>query len=302
MKAIICIGCSASGKSFWAKSQQDKNTVVIERDNIREDICVGNNFVYNRKTDNLWKFWKFKFENDVTSRQWELINECADKHKDIIISDTNLNISRREEMGEKLKQLGYQVEYKVFGEELTVDELWKRDTYRKNTVGHSVIQKQYIQFRQQFPLYTIKDTTGKPKAIIYDIDGTIASMVNRSPYDWDKVGQDIPNDVLFSGILGQHMAGYNIIFMSGRDEVCRPQTTVWLDDEFKKYGTIPYQLFMRHHGDMRKDTIVKHELFMNHVDGNYQVVGVYDDRPSVTRLWYDLGFRVYHCANPWNEF
>ncbi len=29
-----------------------------------------------------------------------------------------------------------------------------------------------------------------PKAIIVDIDGTLAERVNRSPYDWSKVGED----------------------------------------------------------------------------------------------------------------
>ena len=60
---------------------------------------------------------------------------------------------------------------------------------------------------------------------------------------------------------------------------------------------------MRKQDDQRKDTIVKAELFMNHVDGNYDVVGVYDDRPAVLiNVWMDMQFKVYCCGNPYISF
>ena len=61
-------------------------------------------------------------------------------------------------------------------------------------------------------------------------------------------------------------------------------------------------LLMRAAGDNRKDTIVKRELYMNHIQGRYRVFCVLDDRPSVVRMWRaELGLTVFAVA-PGIEF
>lgn len=306
MKAIITIGCSASGKSTWASKQV--NYVDINRDEFRKQVLVSKHI--NPHNINMWSLWDFKWENEVTKFVDDEIEKCVKHMDNIIISDTNLNISRRNKLNEKLTKLGYTVEYKVFGEELTIDELWKRDEQRLNTVGRDVIARQYYEFRKEYPKYKLKGVTGKLDCIIYDIDGTVAHMTGRSPYDWSKVGTDIADDVILIGLVAQYMAGYEIKFMSGRDSVCYTDTYDWLVTNIRRVSKLAYgheidvqfELFMRDQEDVRKDTIIKEELFFKHIDGNYNVVCVYDDRPVVSRVWYDFGFKVIHCANPYIDF
>lgn len=53
---------------------------------------------------------------------------------------------------------------------------------------------------------------------------------------------------------------------------------------------------------MRKDTIIKEELFWKPIADNYNVQFVLDDRLSVCRMWRDLGIKVLQVGNPHIEF
>ena len=300
MKAYITVGCSASGKSTFALSLAMQSDIVIcERDVFREQITkeLGHNI-----NENLWKNWNWKLEKEVDKLVNDTINNAVESKTDIVISDTNLNVDRRLTLERKLKDLGYIVEKHIFGANLNLTELWNRDLNRKNSVGHSVIAKQYKEFRKQYPKYTLSDVSDKAKCVIFDIDGTLADMHNRTPFEWSKVGNDKYNDVLFTSLEALHDEGYAIIIMSGRDEVCRTETMNWLLNGFVN-KEIQYELYMRKEKDQRKDSIIKAELFFIYVDGVYQVEAVFDDRPSVIRdVWMELGLKVYSCGNPHIEF
>lgn len=315
-KCIITVGCSASGKSTFANNFLENTGDVwmkIERDNIRECLLMDKYPNINFTETNIWQYWKFKWEDEVTEIFDGQILDCYNHDESIIISDTNLNQDRRGVLISKMQELGYDVEVKIFGEDLTLEELWKRDLYRKNSVGHQVIAKQYQQFRKEFPRYKLKDTFSPQSAIIFDVDGTLANMNgNRSPYEWDKVNLDVPNWVVINSLVAQYFDGYKIIIMSGRDSVCRKLTEDWLkyylgiaSDNISHHAThipIEFDLYMRPENDQRSDVLVKHDLFMEHVDGKYQVKAVFDDRPKVVRLWQDMGFDVIQCGNQNIEF
>ncbi len=53
---------------------------------------------------------------------------------------------------------------------------------------------------------------------------------------------------------------------------------------------------------MRKDTIVKEEIFWRDIADNYNVQFVIDDRPSVARMWRELGLKVFQVGDPHIEF
>lgn len=133
----------------------------------------------------------------------------------------------------------------------------------------------------------------RPRAVLVDIDGTLAHHHGRSPYDWQRVSEDTPNEPVADlvRILDDRM---HIILMSGRDEVCRPQTEAWLKEHL-----IPYdELYMRPHKDNRKDSVIKRELYERHVAGRYVVAFVIDDRDQVVRMWRgELGLTVFQCAD-----
>jgi len=74
----------------------------------------------------------------------------------------------------------------------------------------------------------------------------------------------------------------------------QPQTERWLAKH-----NVPYDmLIMRKHTDTRKDSIIKKEIFDEHIKGKYFVRFVLDDRNQVVDMWrQDLGLpclQVYY--------
>ena len=67
----------------------------------------------------------------------------------------------------------------------------------------------------------------------------------------------------------------------------------WLD----RHVGVPYDgLHMRVTGDQRKDSVVKAEIFDREIRDRYHVVGVFDDRAQVVRMWRSLGLTVFQVA------
>jgi hypothetical protein len=143
----------------------------------------------------------------------------------------------------------------------------------------------------------------KPWCQIFDLDGTLALRTSdRSPYDWNRVGEDkVNSNVAYL----THLRPINlmsdrddIIIMSGRSDVCRVNTIDWLEYE----GILYDELYMRKAGDIRCDTIVKQEMYYKHINDKYNVRFVVDDRPKVCRMWRDLGLTLLQVGNPYVEF
>lgn len=115
----------------------------------------------------------------------------------------------------------------------------------------------------------------------------------RSPFDWKRVGEDDVDDVIADIVCGlYYYDAYKIIVMSGRDSACRAETEEWLE----KHNIAHDELFMRAEGDMRKDNIVKAELFDEHVRDNFDVKFVLDDRDQVVRMWRQMGLTCLQVA------
>jgi hypothetical protein len=126
----------------------------------------------------------------------------------------------------------------------------------------------------------------KPKAVMVDLDGTIAKMINRTPFEWDRVGEDEPVKNVIDVVKAMAIAGFKVIFVSGRDGSCALQTGMWVDTHYDG----PYEnIFMREPKDNRKDNIVKLEIFDKYIRDNYNVVAVFDDRDQVVRMWRSIG-------------
>lgn len=297
MKAIITVGIPASGKSTWANQYcllENSNAVQINRDDIRADL-FNNGFPIEWDK---YKFTKAK-ENRVTDEAWKRVLNAAAAEKDIVISDTNLNTDRLIKLISNLEAEGFVCEIKEFP--ISFEEACKRDASRKNGVGYSVIARMYdswCKYKGLDKLYDeFKDAT-KPDAYLVDIDGTLAIMKDRSPFDWHKVGQDDVNSSVANVVRALHKAGHKIIILSGRDSICKEETVNWLND-----CKIPFDdIFMRYEGDYRQDVVIKEELLKYKVLPTYNVLGVFDDRPSVCRMWRSLGLEVFQIGNPYVEF
>src|SRR5690606_7260294 len=249
-----------------------------------------------------WGSYKMTNSNErmVTEICNDLIHDYSCLGLDIIISDTNLNEKYRKQLISKLESLGYDVEIMEFP--ISLEEAWKRDSLRPNGVGHSVIYKQYQKWLEYKGEKKYIPNTSLPKAIIVDLDGTVATNDGkRGFYEWDKVGLDSPRPFIIEMVASlQCVHDYKVIFVSGRDSVCRQQTTEWLDNYL--YGVYS-GLFMRAEGDQRRDSVVKKEIFFRDIAPNYNVVGVVDGRASVCRMWKQIGVpNVIIVGNPYIEF
>lgn len=137
----------------------------------------------------------------------------------------------------------------------------------------------------------------KPKAIIVDIDGTVALMNGRGPFEWDRVHEDIPNRPVVNIInaLQEAMKDYaSVLFVSGRDETCRMATLAWL--KVHMANEAPWSLFMRPRSDFRKDAVVKEEIYREKIEPHFDVIAVFDDRNQVVDMWRSLGLTCLQVA------
>lgn len=294
MKAIVTIGISASGKTTFAEQlcHEDASWVNVNRDDARYAISLDfKNFG--------WQKYKFSKENEnkVTEMCDSLIEHAAENGVNVIISDTNLNPKFRNKLLAKLGNLGYEVEIKEFP--ITLEEAWKRDQFRgKLSVGRDVIYKQWQQWLD-YKGERYRPDPRNPKAIICDIDGTAAHMVDRGPFEWHRVGEDKPDEIVRMMVNAFKAQGYTIIFVSGRDSVCYQQTHDWL----QRHGFAYDALLMRKEGDMRKDAIVKREIFYRDIAPFFNVEAVIDDRKQVLLEWFDIGIpKVISVGNPYIDF
>lgn len=290
MKAFITVGVSASGKTTWANELIRQGWRDINRDWIRFNLV---------KPGANWSNYKFNRanENAVTEIQGKMIMESWSAGENIIISDTNLNAGTRQGLIKKLEDLGYEVEIKTFP--ITFELAIKRDNLRANGVGQEVIYRQFQNWNDYTGRITYVPDESLPKAIIVDVDGTIAQMNGRGPFEWHRVGEDLPRWLIIDMVINYHRQGYEIIIVSGRSDECSNQTREWLERHM-----IPFtDLYMRKEGDFRRDSAVKEEILWTHLAHKYNIVAAIDDRPMMIRTWYELKIpNVISVANPYLEF
>lgn len=294
----ITRGLPASGKTTFAKQWVERDPSSRTRVN-RDDL----------------RAWYFQVEGIGTYQQEELITKVQNRiveelllsGHDVIVDDCNLRAKYARAWAELAKLCRAEFEVITF-DHIKVDECVQRDVERglrgERWVGSEVITSMHDRFMrnglQPIPKLEVADATrqyegtpGAPQTWLFDIDGTLALMGDRSPYEWHKVGLDTVNRWVCQILWVLHdLNGFNIVIMSGRDESCRDATERWLDKH-----SIPHQaLYMRPPGDNRKDSIVKAELFWTHVAPAFDVVAVFDDRQQVVDMWRGMGLQVAQVA------
>lgn len=137
-------------------------------------------------------------------------------------------------------------------------------------------------------------TSDLAQAVLCDIDGTLAIRVGRGPYNWREAHSDHPNPPVVTAIRALHAAGLQIIYLSGRPESARLLTEQWIAREV---GT-PGPLFMRDEKDFRRDSEIKRDIYLSHIQPRYVVTAIFDDRNQVVRMWRDeLGLTCFQVAD-----
>ena len=133
----------------------------------------------------------------------------------------------------------------------------------------------------------------KKKAIIVDVDGTIATHYDasgklmREHHDYSLVYEDRPIPEIIELVKFYHKAGYHVLITSGRMDHCKQDTINWL----VLHGVPHQQVIMRKFKDFRPDDEVKLDLYEEFIEPDYEVRLVLDDRQRVVDMWRRIGLR-----------
>ncbi len=307
----VLIGISGSGKSTYAATRWSKdplNTVIVNRDKIRE-------LLFGYTEDTIHEYYTGgnigKLEKQVTRYEDTLINESLQAGKHVIVDATHLKIAYIE----RYRYWNVPVDFISF--DISVDEAMRRMENRNRKVSRDIVQRQSDSFDTLVkvlidmpldfsPVPFINDVTLEP-AYIFDIDGTIAQMGDRSPYDWHKVGVDsvdYPTAYAMAMMYQlrkletrniSHVKAPKVIICTGRDGASLEATEAWLETNKIDYD----EIYIREKGDMRADWIVKEEMWRDIAERNH-IVAMFDDRLQVVRRARALGLKVFNVE--YNNF
>jgi len=280
MKQVIILkGLPASGKSTYAFKLIDKNPGKYKRVN-KDDLRA---MLDNGK-------WSKSNEKLVLKIRDLIILESLESGFHVIVDDTNLHPKHETHIKQLVKGKA-KVVVKDFTD-VDINVCIERDLKRNRSVGERVIRRMYKQFIKTDKKLIQNKTL--PPAIICDLDGTLALLNGRNPYDASTCIDDEVNIPIKDIITHFHKNGYSIIFVTGRDGKYYNHT---LDFLHKKIGVANFHLFSRGVDDNRKDSIVKEEIFMNYIYNRYYVHFVLDDRNQVVEMWRDLGLTCLQVAD-----
>lgn len=295
---LILIGAPGSGKSVFAK----------------HFICTEENWIRLSRDD----FRMMNFSNSLLAKNEEiLISEVFDvaietllnKKCNVLLDATHCRAKYLSHYINKFNSLA-DISFKLF--ECEIDELIARCEKRYAETGRYVPEEVIRQFVSELEL--LKSTfdfsprprrtsyiaeqqvQNLPKAIICDIDDALVLTGNGNPYNASISNKDSLN-VAVATVLKLFAAnGYNILLLSGREEIFRKPAL-----QFLTKFAIPYQhLWMRKTRDYRKDTVIKREIFDCEISGKYCIEFIFDSRDQVVEMWRkDLKLNCFqvNCGN-----
>lgn len=282
-KVVLTVAPPGGGKSTLAKQFVAQGYVQVERDLIRKELFGS---WYGKGVD----------EKRVTHVHEDRIRQALLAGKNVIVSDTNINIETRGRLIGLSHNLRAEVQVIEVAPQLLLEDYIKRNVEREDqtkVVPQNIVEQMYVSYREQFPIQAPEYDVNKWNAFVFDIDGTVADMTGvRGPFDWMKVGKDNPHQDVIDVLETLRLAGNKLIAVSGRDEVCRDVTYGWLI----RHGIEFEGLYMRPAGSQVKDSAVKHDLYHKYIAPYYNVLGVFDDRDQVVRTWRSMGIRCYQVA------
>lgn len=302
-KVSITVGLPGSGKTTLAQQIQGASpdsTVLISRDDLRKTLFNGEGILSGPQ------------ENHITRVQKSLVKDEVRSGNHIIVHDMNLREKYRRQWAEVAWKMGADFEildltavpvgdcidrvYKRYdegGREVPIDVIF--DLHKKFILplnGQPVAYPESPLICPVVPEPYIP-RVGTPKAIIVDIDGTVADCTGvRNPYDATKYLLDRPKRKVIDIVQDEaYKLGTTIIFCSGRHGEYRPETEEWLFQNVK----VPFKLYMRQ-TYTRDDSVEKLDLFNKYIRNEYHVKYVLDDRDRVVQMWRNLGLLTLQVA------
>jgi predicted kinase len=286
----LLIGIPASGKSTWAKEFIKKSTskwVRVCRDDYRfmlKDV----------------PFCDFDVEKMITKLVQDAIVTSLNNGFNILVDQTNVKVKYLNDFINFLEDKA-DVTFQIF--DIDYETALERDKNRERSVGEDVLKRMFNDYKTLFDsnfdfsprkkktrvesTSTLKRDENLEDAVVFDVDGTLAHMRNRGPFDWNRVDEDDCDEIVRELLIDHKKAGKTIIILTGRDGTALDKTKEWLE-----FYNIPYDhIFIRKAGDYRKDSVIKKEIYENNLKDKFNVVAIYDDRDQVVAMWREMGIK-----------
>lgn len=287
-KVLILVGLPGSGKSTYARQFciNKPSYVRVNRNDFRLMFKDS-------------QFCDFKLENTLTEIQNETIMTLLQNKHNVIIDNTHVKMKCIQDLINLVK-FNADISFKLIDTNLI--DCIERDKKREKSVGEKVILDMHANLvslkttfnfepidKQPFIYKELEKNISKKDAYIFDIDGTIAhTNGKRDILDYAKVIDD-DIDVNTVDLLRKLAKTTEIIFLTGREESCKHETLEWI-----MKNNLPFtRLFMRPEKDFRKDTEVKAEIYEDEIKNKWNILGVFEDRVQVCKMWHKLGLKVY---------
>lgn len=286
---ILTRGLPGSGKSTWSRKQLNSRTRRVNRDDIRRMLGKYDEFTKQR-------------EDLVTAIEEAAVIAALEDGCSVIVDDCNLDPKYVARWKSIANGPDWDIPVRIQDfTDVPLRECLKRNATRQGDerVSNKIIHEMY---RKWLAPARPEHDPAKPKAIICDLDGTLALIGDRSPYDASRCHEtDSLNEPVAKLVRKYARDGYQIIFMSGRSREHEPQTRLFLSKH--GFGTddprTAYELFMRPLRDTRKDSIVKQELYETHVAPAYNIELCLDDRDQIVDMWRSLGLVCMQVGEGW---
>lgn len=281
---IMTYGLPGSGKDFYATELMRKHPGKYKRvnkDHLRQMLDAS---VYDPENEKL-----------ISNVRNTLVKKFLSRGFSVIVSDTNFPFG-----GKSFTQLCDIA--KLVGDVTLIEKFIdtplkickEQNEKRVNKVPEAIIDNMFKKHIYMKP-YTCRSIYFEPvkfdysyistpnDAIIIDVDGTIAFMSDRTPFEYNKILNDIPNEKLINLISSFINENINVktIVVSGREDCCKKETIEFLN----YYGLYVDEIYMRETGDSRTDEVIKEEIYNKYIKNKYNIKYVFDDRNKVVDMW-----------------
>jgi predicted kinase len=301
--AFILVGLPGSGKSSWAlqmlefAKDRKYDLIRFNKDEIREELLE------------LGESWTKQFEDKVRKTYNARVEQALRDGHSVILDNTHLNKNTLRQLKTWLEQnfkkvVIEEVDFTDVPVYTCIDRDREREARGERFVGAQVILKMAHEAGLEEDTPQKEIDWSLPFAIVSDLDGTLALFGNRrNPFDASQC--DLIDQVNFpvASVLRSYLLNSNtfpevakIFFFSGRTDKYKEPTKRFLlkagfdaDDPF-------FDLVMRQDGDYTADEIIKEQMYRDHIEGKYNVLFIFDDRPKVVRMWKRLGLPVFNVG------
>lgn len=306
IEVILTVGVPGSRKSTWAKefvAKDPANWMRINNDDFRK---MANGCINNKKHDEV-----------IRQTRLAMITAAATKKLNLVIDNLNLNKTAWSDTVEavRLANVDAKVYEKIFFvpleqalednakrigparlDDKIIKQWWKISGGEK--LEKRTPKEEILIVNKGLATKPFVQDESLPACAIFDLDGTMAIISHRSPYDASKCDADIPNThvVNFAKLL--HNNNYKIFFFSGREDKHKTMTEEWLNKHFGK----SYSLHMRESENFEKDVHLKDRLFKTHVLNKFNCKAWVDDRLQIVKYVHEMGLPLFRVGDPQATF